>query len=92
MLFRQLEKSTRRGLDFDGETVATIRAEWAPVQSGLIESAYDIASQASRLMEKGQSTRAVELVTAYMDSNTALALGKVREALARTAAAVAAAD
>lgn len=84
-LFRQLEKSTRRGLDFDEDTVEAIRAEWAPVQSDLIESAYKIASEGSRLIQKGQSAKAAELTTGYMDSNAALVLEKIREILSRTA-------
>ena len=84
-LFRQLEKSTRRGLDFDEETVEAIKGEWAPVQSDLIESAYKIASEGSRLVQKGQSAKAVELTTGYMDSNAALVLEKIREILSRTA-------
>ena len=91
-LFRQLEKSTRRGHDFDEETVNAIRGEWAPVQNDLIDSAYEIAVEGSRLMEQGESAKAVELVTGYMESNTALVLGKAKELLSRTAAAVAADD
>ena len=84
-LFRNLEKRTRRGLEFDSETVEAIRAEWAPVQDDLIKSAYEIASQASDLIQGGESAKASELVTGYMDANTRLILGKAKDILSQTA-------
>lgn len=84
-LFRELENRARRGVELDPDTVETIRAGWAPIQDRLIESAYEIAREASDLITRGESAKAEDILTEYMESNTRLVLGKVRELLSQTA-------
>ena len=51
--------------------VAATRARWAPMQQGLIASAYPLARQARQLLDAGRGEQAEARLTAYMGDSVA---------------------
>ena len=82
-LFRALERSVRRGDQFDIESINTIRSTWAPLQEELLESAYGIATEGRELIDSGQREIASKILTEYMHCNVNRALPIAREMMAR---------
>ena len=82
-LFRALERSVRRGDQFDSPSIDAIRFTWTRLQEELLESAYQIATEGQALIESGQRERASKMLTEYMNRNVDRALSLAREMLAR---------
>ncbi len=80
-LFRQLEKQTRKEMDFDEEKIALIRNTWAPIQDSLIESSYLIATEANTLIRADKPNEAYRLVNEYMTDNANVVLSEIRRLL-----------
>ena len=80
-LFRQLEKQTRKEMEFDEDKVALIRNTWAPIQDSLIESSYLIATEANTLIKVGNPNEAYRLLNEYMTDNANVVLSEIRKLL-----------
>jgi secernin len=59
--------------------VPLVRQRWASLQSELLESAYRIAAEGQRLLDRGESGTAERKLTEYMTANVEEALGAARE-------------
>ncbi|MDP6402440.1 MAG: C69 family dipeptidase [SAR202 cluster bacterium] len=86
-LFRKLGNIVKNDMKFDPGLVSAIRAEWAGFQEELLESAYDMAAGAQRLIAEGQADQASRRLTEYMRLNTDRALKTVRELVSRQSVA-----
>jgi secernin len=82
-LFRDLERSVRRGDQFDADGIAEIRSTWAEFQEELLDSAYRIAAEARERLDAGQEQYAYQILSRYMNRNLERALSTVREVLTR---------
>lgn len=80
-LFRQLEKKTRKEMEFDEDKVALIRNTWAPIQDSLIESSYLIAAEANTLIKVGKPNESYSLLNDYMTDNANVVLSEIRKLL-----------
>ena len=59
--------------------VSFVREEWSRLQDNLFESAYPMAIEGRRLIDKGQTDEAGRLLTVYMAENTSTMLEKLAE-------------
>jgi dipeptidase len=82
-LFRKLGNIVGDEMNFDPGLVSAIRAEWAGFQEELLESAYEMAAVAQRLIAEGQADQASRMLTEYMNLNTDNALNTVRDVASR---------
>ncbi len=82
-LFRSLERSVRRGDEFDTQLINATRRSWASLQDELLGSAYEIATKGRELIDSGRREDASKMLTEYMSRNVNRALSVAREMLAR---------
>ncbi len=57
--------------------VAYVREQWAGLQNRLLDSAYEVAREARRLLDDGSAEAASRLVTGYMSENAAEVLARL---------------
>jgi hypothetical protein len=76
--FRNLSRAVYADLE---TRVPLVRDRWAPLQEGLLDTAYDVAREGRRLLDDGQQDKATSLLTDYMAENTAAMLATVAELL-----------
>jgi hypothetical protein len=72
--FRNLSRAVYADLE---SRVPLVRDTWAPVQEGLLDTAYDVACEGRRLIDGGQQHRATRLLTEYMAASAASMLAVV---------------
>lgn len=61
--------------------IPTVREQWAKFQAQLFETAYQIAYEGRRLIDKGETDTAAHLLTDYMQENVSTMLAMVSEML-----------
>ena len=75
-LFHELSRVVRKRPE---ERVVLVRNGWREMQEGLFETAYSVAEEGQRLMDKGCEGEAEKLLTDYMAGNVRDMLVGVRE-------------
>jgi secernin len=74
---------TASGLAGGHDRVAQIRDGWSPLQEELLQTAYELADQAARLIRERRNDEASRLVTEYMAHSVSRMLVKAGELLTR---------
>ena len=75
-LFRGLEAVVRK--DTTGDAATAVRAAWKKFEAELRITAYEIAGEAKKMMDRGQSIQASRMLTEYMNRNLDKTLSTLR--------------
>jgi len=66
-IFRNLEAVMRK--DTTGDAAAAVRATWHKFEAELKITAYEIATEAKKMIDTGQGGQASRMLTEYMNHN-----------------------
>jgi hypothetical protein len=72
------------------DAVDTVRQRWQNLQSEMMVSAYDVATEGKRLIDAGESEQAGTMLTQYVDENVGIMMDTVDELIEAVGTGVAA--